>query len=387
MSQNVVITANSAWYIANFRAGLVRAIAERGMTPVLIAPPDASAPFSEAETITLELERSGTNPARDAGLLGAFVRAFLKIRPAAGFSFTIKPNIYAAIAGRMLGTPVMPTVTGLGTVFIKGGGLMGLVERMYRFAFKRCPVVFFENRHDLDTFVERGMVDISQARLVPGCGVDLERFAATPLPQGRFTFLLVARLLRDKGVGEYVEAARILRDKGIAANFQILGPLDVGNRTAFAREEVDRWAAHGLIDYLGEAADVRPFLARASAIVLPSYREGLPRALLEGAAMGRPLVATDVPGCRDIVTDKVDGFLCQARSGPSLASAMERLLSLSRDRQAEMGKAARRTVEQRFDERGVVATYLDALDCHGLQSLPALSRRSPALAGDPTSSS
>ncbi len=367
MSQNVVIAANSLWYIANFRDGLLRAIGDKGLTPIVIAPPDGSSRgiFDErVKRLTLPLDRSGTNPLRDFRLLAGFHRAFRRVRPVAVFSFTIKPNIYAAIAGRLLGVPVMPTVTGLGTVFIKGGPLMALVEQMYRFAFKCCPVVFFENRQDLDAFTERWIVEPPQARLVPGCGVDLERFAATPLPRGRRKFLLVARLLRDKGVHEFVQAAALLRAAGVEADFQLLGPIDTQNRTAITRAELERWVAGGVVEYLGETDDVRPFISAATAIVLPSYREGLPRSLLEGAAMGRPLIATDVPGCRDVVDDGVTGVLCQVRSGPALAQAIERLAQTPYPQLALMGCAGRAKVRTEFDERVVVDAYLDALDCH-----------------------
>ena len=374
MSRNVVITANGLWYIANFRDALIRAIRDRRLVPVLIAPPGGlprGAPADSVGQIDVPLDRSGTNPLKDLSVIAGYHRAFRRLRPLAVFSFTIKPNVYAALAGGMLGVLVMPTVTGLGTVFIKGGPLMAFVERLYRFAFKRCPVVFFENPQDLDFFVERRMVDISQARLVPGCGVDLQRFAVTPLPKDGFTFLLLARLLRDKGITEYIDAARLLHAEGIAADFRIVGPIDVGNRTAISREDMECWVAEGLIDYLGETNDVRPFIAAANAIVLPSYREGLPRALLEGAAMGRPLIATDVPGCRDVVDDGIGGVLCEVRSGPSLAAAMKQVFLLPREEQEAMGRAARAKVETQFDERAVVATYLDALDYHGQPKLAA----------------
>ena len=363
VSRSVVITANSLWYITNFREGLVRAIESRDLAPVLVAPADGTPLRSgQAVFVPLALERSGTNAIGDLRVALSYLRTLRQHRPNAVFSFTIKPNIYAAIAGRLLGVPVFPTVTGLGTVFIRGGGLMALVERMYRFAFKRCPVVFFENRHDLDTFVERWIVDISQARLVPGCGVDLDRFAEVPLPSGPPKFLLIARLLGDKGVREFVEAARILRGNVARSQFQLLGPLDPANRTSIGEAEVREWADEGLIEYFGETDDVRPFIAAATAVVLPSYREGLPRSLLEGAAMGRPLIATDVPGCRQVVDDGVNGFFCEARNPAALAQAMNRLIELPEERRAIMGQAGRAKVEREFDEARVIEAYLEALD-------------------------
>jgi glycosyltransferase involved in cell wall biosynthesis len=181
------------------------------------------------------------------------------------------------------------------------------------------------------------------------------------VPEGPPTFLLIARLLGDKGVREYVEAARSLRDELPGARFQLLGPLDNQNRTAISRAELDGWVAEGAVEYLGPTDDVRPCIAAASSVVLPSYREGLPRSLLEGAAMARPLIATDVPGCRELVEEGVSGFLCAARDSRSLAQAMKRFARLSPEARQQMGEAARAMVEQQYSEELVVRAYLDVL--------------------------
>jgi len=198
-------------------------------------------------------------------------------------------------------------------------------------------------------------------RLLPGSGVDLDRFQPRPLPAGPATFLFIGRLLGDKGVRELIEAGRIVRKSRGDVRLQLVGAIDEGNRTAVSRFELDRWINDGLVEYLGETEDVRPFIERATAVILPSYREGLPRSLLEGAAMGRPLIATDVPGCREVVEDGVNGFLCTVRDPYSLAKSMERLLTLSPDERGAMGVAARRMVEQRFSEQLVIDAYLDEL--------------------------
>jgi glycosyltransferase involved in cell wall biosynthesis len=174
-------------------------------------------------------------------------------------------------------------------------------------------------------------------------------------------FLLVSRLLGDKGIREYVEAARMLRERLPDARFQLLGPIDEGNRTAIRRDELDRWIGDGVVEYVGSTDDVRPRIASASAIVLPSYREGLPRSLLEGAAMARPLIATDVPGCREVVENGVNGFLCAAREARSLAEAMAKLAELPVTQRQAMGAASRRKVQERFSEAVVIRAYLDEL--------------------------
>lgn len=175
-------------------------------------------------------------------------------------------------------------------------------------------------------------------------------------------FLLVARLLWDKGVGEFVEAARLLKSRFPIARFCLLGDVAAANRTAISEQQVQEWVQEGVIDYLGTVADVRPLIAQADCVVLPSYREGLPRSLLEAAAMGRPLIATDVTGCREVVEDGVNGFLCTVKDADSLAQAMERFMKLPREAIVDMGKASRAMVEQRFDERLVVEKYLREID-------------------------
>ena len=291
------------------------------------------------ERIPIRLDRSGINPWADLNLLRAYWRLLERLRPVAYLGYTIKPNIYGSLAAASLGIPAIPNVSG----------------------FRRSRVVFFHIGDDCHLFVERRMVRPEPARVLPGSGVDLERFAPAPLAEGAPTFLFVGRLLRDKGVLEFVEAARSLHSELPRARFQLLGPIDEGNRTAITRQEIDSWVAQGVIDYLGTSDDVRPFIAAATAIVLPSYREGLPRSLLEAAAMARPLVAADAPGCRDVVEDGVNGYLCAVRDPGSLADAMRRVAELPPAERLAMGQAARRKVQAQFSEDFVIRAYLDIL--------------------------
>ena len=315
----------------------------------------------DVERIPVRIDRAGLNPWSDLRLISTYRRLLRDLRPAAYLGFTIKPNIYGAIAAASLGIPAIPNVSGLGTAFMRRGLLQRFVTNLYRIGFRRAPVVFFQNGEDLRLFLDRKIIREEQGRLLPGSGVDLDRFAPAPVPEGPATFLLVARLLRDKGVVEFVEAARSLRTILPEARFQLLGPLDPGNRTAISRSELDRWVDEGIVEHLGTADDVRPFIAAASAVVLPSYREGMPRSLLEAAAMSRPLIATDVPGCRDVVEDGQNGYLCEARDAASLASAMSRMAGLPPSTRVAMGDAARRKVQDQFGEGLVIEAYLDVL--------------------------
>jgi glycosyltransferase involved in cell wall biosynthesis len=364
-SRTVVLSANSDWNIANFRGGLVRALAAAGYEPLVIAPRDPAADAMmralEVERISLRMDRSGLNPLADLRLLRTYRRHLERLRPTAYLGFTIKPNVYGSFAAGSLGIPALPNVSGLGTAFIRGGPLQRLVTQLYRIGFRRAPVVFFQNGEDRELFVERRIVRPDQARLLPGSGVDLELFVPAPLPEGPTTFLFIGRLLTDKGVVEFVEAARALRSELPDARFQLLGAVDEGNRTAIRQAALDSWRAEGVIEYLGTTDDVRPFIAKAGAVVLPSYREGLPRSLLEAAAMARPLIATDVPGCREVVEDGINGYRCAARDPASLAAAMRRLAQLPRAQRLAMGEAGRRKVQDRFSEAFVVRAYLDVL--------------------------
>ena len=356
----VVVAANSSWNILNFRTGLIQRLAAAGYEPVVIAPHDqageARRPGLDVEWIALGFQRSGLNPFSDVVLLWKYRRILSRLKPVAFLGFTIKPNIYGTIAARNLGIPTIANISGLGTAFIRRGALQAMVTRLYRFALKGAGTVFFQNADDRDLFVRRGLVKQAKTGLLPGSGVDLGQFVPVPLPLGPVTFLFIGRVLGDKGVRELARAAQSL---GIRA--QLLGPIDEGNRTSIARAELERWVKEGSIEYLGETDDVRPFIEKATAVVLPSYREGLPRSLLEAGAMGRPLIATDVPGCRDVVDDGLNGFLCRSRDSESLAAAMRRLLDLSPEQRSAMGSASRRKVETKFSEDVVVGAYLEAL--------------------------
>ncbi|MBV8687590.1 MAG: glycosyltransferase family 4 protein [Alphaproteobacteria bacterium] len=365
--KTIVISINASWNILNFRLGLIRALQAAGHRVVALAPRDAYSERLEAlgiEYRAIAMDKQGLSPARDLALLLRYVRALRAIRPDVFLGYTAKPNVYGSLAARMLGIAVVSNVSGLGTAFIRGGLLSRIVSSLYRLAFRGASTVFFQNGEDRDLFVAQRIVPAEKARLLPGSGVDTARFAPAPLPaaEGRpFTFLLVGRLLWDKGVGEYVEAARRVRARAPGTRFRLLGFLDVENRTAVPRREVEAWAAEGLIDYLGHADDVRPAIAEADCVVLPSYREGLPRTLIEAAAMARPLIATDVPGCRHAVEAGVNGLLCAVRDAGALADAMLEMIAAGPERRAAWGAAGRARVEAEFDERRVAALYLEAI--------------------------
>ena len=362
----VLITVNAAWNIWNFRRPLVEALLADGHEVIILAPEDDAVPKLQAlggAVRQLEMNAKGLNPLQDAKLLLRLRQHFRDMQPDVILGFTIKNNIFGAIAAKSAEIPFIPNVTGLGTAFLSGGLLERVAVMLYKTAFRKLPVVFFQNEDDQTLFLERGLVTDKQARRLPGSGIDLDRFAATAYQAegGAPVFLMIARLLRDKGVLEYVEAARRVKARHAEARFQLLGATDAKNRTAIDRDTVRTWEQEGVIDYLGTVEDVRPMIEAAHCVVLPSYREGAPRTLIEAAAMARPLIATDVPGCRAVVDDKKTGFLCQVRSGESLAAACEAFIALPLEERSAMGRAGRAKMEREYGQSIVVDAYRTAL--------------------------
>lgn len=375
----IVLSANTSWNIVHFRRPLVEEFLRRGERIVVLTPRDEDTPAlleMGAEHVHLPLSSSGTSPLQDVGLLMRYLAALRRLRPKAYLGFTIKPNIYGSLAAHALGAQVINNISGLGTAFIKEGLLTRFISMMYKVGLRKSSTVFFQNRSDMDLFLMHGLVRSDQAQLLPGSGINLAKFKAPermenasapgatltgPGSERGLTFLLVARLLWDKGVGEYVEAARLVRRSHPGTRFQLLGQLGADNRTAVSAPELQAWLDEGVVEYLGAARDVRPHIHQADCIVLPSYREGLPRALLEGSAMGKPLIATDVPGCRDVVVPRETGLACTARSADALAAAFLEMIELGFAARQAMGRRGRQLVEAEFCESKVVKKYVLAL--------------------------
>ena len=345
----------------------MRALLAEGHEVVAIAPRDDHAQRlidMGCRFVPIEMESKGINPIADAALLSRYIYILSREKPDAFLGYTIKPNIWGTLAAQACGIPAINNVSGLGTAFIRDTWLTSVVMMLYRTALARSHIVFFQNEDDRSLFVRQRLVAAGRTGLLPGSGVDLEHFS--PEAVGRperpeFLFLLIARLLYDKGVGEYVEAARLLKKQSSAIKCSLLGFLDVDNRTAVSRDEVESWVREGVIDYLGVADDVRPHIAAADCVVLPSYREGTPKTLLEAAAMGKPIIATDVPGCREVVEHARTGLLCQARDARDLYAKMQSIADMPPIERQVMGAAGRAKMEREFDERLVIEAYLGAL--------------------------
>jgi glycosyltransferase involved in cell wall biosynthesis len=364
MTGKVVLATNAAWNIANFRAGLVRSLQADGWEVVAMAPRDDHVPRVEAlgcRFVELPMLGSGTNPREDVRLYRRFKVALTAERPAAFLGFTIKPNVWGSLAAHKLGIPVINNIAGLGTAFIRTSWLTGIARILYRWALRDAHRVLFQNEDDRRYFVDSGLVDRARSARIPGSGVDVDAFVPAPLPQRArgeaLRLLFIGRLLRDKGLIELAQAARLLKTQGVPVGIDLLGFLETDNRSAISRAELDSWQDEGLLRFLGSTDDVRPYIAAADAVVLPSYREGVPRTLLEAAAMGRPLIASDAVGCRDAVDDGINGLVARTRDAAHLATQIARFIALDEPARQAMGQASRAKVEREFDERIVVETY------------------------------
>tara|TARA_R110002072_G_scaffold4719_2_gene33039 strand:- start:12982 stop:14085 length:1104 start_codon:yes stop_codon:yes gene_type:complete len=360
---HIVLTGNTSFKIANFRAGLIKALFADGHSLTVLAPADGySQKLTEmgCQFVPLHIDRNGTNPLSEARLLTSMYRHLKQLQPDFVLSYTIKNNIYAGLACDRLNVLFAPNVTGLGPAFSDKGVLNRLVRNLYRFAFRKARRVFFQNTHDRAVFLDAGLVSEDRSELLPGSGVDLIEFPFSPLPEDHdgVRFLMVARMLKDKGVGNFAEAARLVKVKHPNAKFQLLGPLDPESNTAVSKVAIDSWVSEGIVDYLGSASDVRPALRQAHCVVLPSfYHEGTPRSLLEAAAMGRPLISTNMPGCRDVLTPGTSGFLVQPKQTEELAEVMRQFIGVSQSDRQAMGQASRLLMVEKYDEQFVIDAY------------------------------
>ena len=368
MTDKVVLISNTAWYIYNFRRGLIKELQRQGYAVVAIAPPDEYAErLAElgARFLPQPMDNKGTNPLKDLRLAFALRRLLRQERPCCALTFTVKPNVFGAFAARSLSIPAIANISGLGTVFIKRNWVTMVVRSLYRRALRLTSKVFFQNPEDQELFVRNRLVDPSKAQLLPGSGVDIQRFApptSSTKSRGKFRFLLLGRLLWDKGVGEFVEAAARIKQKFPHCEFVLMGFTGIDNVTAIPVSRIEDWQRSGLLTYVAPAADVRDELAKAHCVVLPSYREGTPKALLEASSMAIPIITTDVPGCRQVVDDGATGFLVKVRDSADLAEKMERMIQLTEGERTAMGLCGRAKVIREFDERIVIREYLSAVD-------------------------
>jgi glycosyltransferase involved in cell wall biosynthesis len=374
LSQRLLLNVNVAWFFLSHRLAIARAARAAGFDVHVAADiaSDAELAALRKEDLTfhrLRLSRGALLPVRDLGYAAQLARVVRRVRPDLIHNVTAKPIVYGTLVARALGVPaILNAVSGLGYSF-SGGQQRRRVSRLvaaaYRLALRRPDVrVIFQNTDDIQAFVNARIIDPAQAILIRGSGVDLEAFAPGPEPRGPPRVVLPARMLLDKGVVEFARAAQLLHSRGTKASFLLAGMMDEANPASLSQHELNQLQHETGVQWLGHVADMPGLLRSIHVVCLPSYREGLPKVLIEACAAGRPIVATDVPGCREVVIHDVNGLLVKPRDAPALAAALQRLLSDPALR-ARMGAAGRRKAEAEFGVTAVIdatlAVYRDML--------------------------
>ncbi|RXZ43463.1 glycosyltransferase family 4 protein [Crenobacter cavernae] len=367
MIKKIALSSNTAWSLYNFRHGLISTLLEKGVKVIILAPKDeCSEKLAKlgCQVIDLNMSAKGVNPVEDIGLIVRMARMYRRIRPDFIIHYTIKPNIYGSIAAKLAGVASIAVTTGLGYTFVNDNLVAHITRQLYKQSFRFPKEVWFLNNDDRQAFLDYRLVDRYKAMILHSEGINATHFApqAKPVEDGRLRFLLIARMLWDKGVGEFVEAARHVRKHHPNVVFQLLGACSVPNPSVIGREQIAEWEKEGVIEYLGSMPDVRPMIAQADCMVLPSYREGVPRTLMEAASMAKPLIATNVPGCRDVIREGETGLLCHAKNAVSLAACIERVLAMSAKERQMMGEAGRRFMIERFDEQRIIDQYMQTLE-------------------------
>lgn len=371
----LVLVANTSWSMFNFRRGIIRRLLGEGYLVTIIAPVDE---FSEklremgCDVVGLKMSAKGTNPLQDLKLVYTLYRLYQEISPDFIIHYTIKPNIYGSLAAKLANIPSLAITTGLGYTFVNDNIIAKVARSLYKLAFYFPSEVWFLNEDDRQEFLQHRLVANHKAMLLHGEGVDLEYYSQKAISSvvskierdepKSVRFLLIARMLWDKGVGEYIAAARVIKQRYPQAIFQLLGACDVSNPSVITREQIRLWEEDSLVEYLGTTDDVRPFILNADCIVLPSYREGIPRTMIESASMGKPLIVTDVPGCRDVVIPDRTGFLCPVKDAAALAHCCEKIINMNAEQITNMGEAGREFIASKFDEQVVVKQYMKTLN-------------------------
>lgn len=369
MTKKIIVSNNTSINIYLWRLPLFKMLENEGYEVILVASVDEYTDKLEElglKVIRVPLHKKGTNVREDFRYMRSLYQVYKRENPHLIIHYTIKPNIYGTLAASILKIPSICTVTGLGTVFMRDSLGHSIAKFLYKVAFKRAKVVFFQNPEDRKLFIREQLCPEKVARLVPGSGINTQIFQRnTPYPpqNPKFTFLYFGRLLWDKGVGELVEATRILKEKNYDFQLNLAGSLSYDNSTLIPKSQVEEWEQADLINYIGKVdrKDVPQLLQSADCVVLPSYREGLSMSLLEASAMEVPLLASDVAGCKDVVQDGETGFLFEVKNAQDLADKMQKMLDLSIEQRQKMGKNARNFVQSNYSIERVMGVYKEVV--------------------------
>lgn len=369
--KKVGVVANTSWNILNFRGGLITSIRDAGHEIIIIAPKDEFSDELSKQGFKMvylqSLARKGTNPIRDLKLTLELAKVYRQLDVDIVLQYTIKPNIYGSFAGLLANKKTISTVTGLGFVFLNKGISSTIAKWLYKLAFRFSHLVYFQNMDDKKLFESKKLVQLEKSRLVHGSGIDTEFYHPDyckdfPKEANKVTFLMIARLLIDKGVYEYMAAAHQIKNKYPDTTFLLLGDQDQGNPAAVKEEDINNWKQDDIVELLGFKRNTRDYICQADAIVLPSYREGVPRVILEAFAMSKPCITTNAPGCKHTVDDGVNGLICKVKDAQDLFLKMEEFILLADEEKEKMGTNARKKAESVYSLDKIVEEYLDIIN-------------------------
>jgi len=370
--KKISLSANSSWYLYNFRFSTIKRALEEGYYVVCISPEDD---YSQklidlgCEHYPLKFKSKSTNPFSEFILILKFFLAYYRIKPKAAFHFTIKNNIYGTFAAWFLSISAVNNISGLGTAFLKKSIFSSFILFLYKISQLLAFKVFCQNSEDYNFLIHNKVVNENKLILIPGSGVDTNKFHPShrelykSLKSNKlFTFLFVGRMLYDKGLGELMEAIRIINLDKVKCKLVLCGFTDSDNISAVSATDINKWLNIPGVDWIGSSNSVEKIMAKVDCVVLPSYREGMPRSLLEAGSMGIPSIATDVPGCRDLIINEFNGFLCKPYSAASLVDVMQKVISFDSQKLEKIGINARKKVLSNYDEKIVIKRFFEVLN-------------------------
>ncbi len=367
--KKIVLVCNTSWGMMMFRSGLMQRLVYEGYHVSVLAPFDKHSKEIEelgCHYVNVPMDNKGSNIFKDLLLIRRLYKHYKNIKPDLIFHYTIKPNIYGTLASYYADMKSIAVITGLGYTFINHGLTSKVAKLLYKISLRHAQKVWFINHEDRKKFIKERIISRSLMEVLPSEGVDMEKYAPRDkqTKDGMFRFVLIARLLWDKGVGELVKATQHIKELYPHVEVQLVGFVDAKNPQAISKEQVDDWVSKKWIKYMGSTDDVRDFIAQADCIVLPSYREGISMILLESASMAKPIIASNVPGCRDIVEHGSSGYLCNVMDPYDLALKMEKMLNLTEKQRQDMGNKGRAHVKREFDENIILEKYLHTIDMY-----------------------
>lgn len=358
----LLFSGNTAWSMYNFRKNVLESFIQTGVKVIVVAPNDDI--YSKklvsmgCKFVPINISRKGTNPIKDFLLFLNYKKILKDERPNGCFFYTIKPNIYGGMAAGYLNIPFIAVTTGLGYIFNNKSIVSQIAKKLYKISFLKAKKVWFLNNDDKISFIKENIIHEDKSFVLKGEGIDTKRFSISNKNADTFSFILIARILWDKGVGIYVEAAKKIKEKYSNIEFKLLGAIDNNNPMGIPEKTVLEWNNSGIINYMGEVEDVRPYIEQSSCVVLPSYyREGIPFCLMEGAASGKPIITTDNVGCREVIKDGQNGYICKKNDIESLVNSMEKMIKLSEEDRNIMGKNGRKLMEEEFDISLILEKY------------------------------